>query len=621
MDGTTPGKRLEQGAPQKRPLAAIVIGIVAAVLAVAYLGLCVYAGAAQNIFPNVYVAGINVGGMTRSQAEEALTAAVDGVKNDLSVSLVCGNWHGTLPPDGIQAAAAETAQQAWICGRGNFLAQGFQMLWHALGGSDQAELIADLNDQGQSSLSALLADADRTLSDRVIQPTWSVEGDRLILVSGVPGRSIDPAATEAAIETALAQELSALLAGSGRGTAEIPLSAVETAPDVLDLQEVYDKVYTEAKDAEFDVTSRTIVPHVTGLSFDAAAAQAQLNDAAEGQRLAIPLTLTEPQMTTERLESHLFSDVLGECTTNVNGTAARVSNVTLAAERCNEYILLPGEVFSYNDTVGPRTLETGFKPAPAYVQGATVDEVGGGICQMASTLYLATLRSNLEIVERRNHSYVPTYVTIGMDATVAYNAIDFRFKNDTNYPIKIQSSVNKRVLTVKILGAKTDDITVKMTYSVLSSTPAGVIYRADESIPVGTTKVSVTAYTGYKVVVYRNLYDGDGNLISSTQENVSNYKSRDKVILYNPADAGTMGIPSSGGTSTPDPTPSAEPTPTPSPDPTPSVSPTTPPETQPPAESTDTPSPTPSAEPSPSAEPAPSVQPTPEASFPPVEGE
>lgn len=250
-----------------------------------------------------------------------------------------------------------------------------------------------------------------------------------------------------------------------------------------------------------------------------------------------------------------------------------------------------------------------------------MDEIGGGICQVSSTIYLATLRANLEIVERRNHSYISSYITAGMDATVAYNAIDYQFRNNTDYPIKIVAGVSKRTLSVQILGTKTDDITVKMTYSTLEVIPAQVVYQPDESIPAGTTKVSVTPYNGYKVVVYRNLYDGNGDLISSTQESMNTYRRRDKVILYNPADAGSLGI-ETGGTGTPT-TPPKETTPPPETTPPvtppvetdPPVTPTAPVETNPPAETdppvTPTETPAPSPEPGNTPDPSPSPNPEP----------
>src|SRR5699024_6531690 len=140
------------------------------------------------------------------------------------------------------------------------------------------------------------------------------------------------------------------------------------------------------------------------------------------------------------LEQNLFKDVLGSYTTNVSGTAVRKKNVRLSGEKCNNIILLPGEEFSYNNTVGKRTKENGFGEAAAYLNGETVQEVGGGICQTSSTLYNAVLLSNLEVTERTNHTYVSGYVPIGRDATVSWGGPDFKFKNDKEYPIKIVMS-------------------------------------------------------------------------------------------------------------------------------------------------------------------------------------
>ena len=599
MEEKVEGKRLVPEPSGKKPVALIAIGSVAAVLIAAYLGLCIYVGQSSIILPHVSAAGVDVGGMTVDRAQTVLEERMNQVAGNLQVQLDCGNWSGTLPGGSVSGDAGDTAQQAWKQGREFFLAQGFQFLRYHLGGSAGVELTAALNGQGQTALENLLDEADRALPDMVVQPDWRSDGVNLILTQGVPGRILDHEQATADTEAALRQGLNDLMAGTGTGTVTVTISAQEAAPDRLDLQKVHDELYTEPRDAEFDVASRSIIPQVTGISFDVAEAQARLDAAEEGQQLSVPLILTEPEMTTQRLESHLFSDLLGECTTKGDGTANRVSNVSLAASRCDEYILLPGDVFSYNGIVGPRTLEAGFKPAPAYVKGETVDEVGGGICQVSSTIYLAALRANLEIVERRNHTYISSYITAGMDATVAYNAIDFKFKNDTEYPIKIEAGVNQRTLTVRIYGAKTDDITVKMTYSILSSTPADIVYKPDETVPAGTTKVSVTPYTGYKVVVYRNLYDGDGRLIGSTQESMNTYNKRDKVILYNPADAESLGITTGGGTtpSTPEPTPSPEPSPIPSPEPTPSPEPSAPAETQPPSEPSETPSPSPTTDP------------------------
>ena len=281
--------------------------------------------------------------------------------------------------------------------------------------------------------------------------------------------------------------------------------------------------------------------------------------AAVGERtVTVEPTLTEPEVTTQKLEATLFRDVLGSCTTSVSGSSNRLSNVKLAASMCNGTILLPGEEFSYNDATGPRTLEKGFLPAPSYVGGKSTDEVGGGICQTSSTIYYAALNANLKIVERHNHMFAVGYVPDGMDATVWYGASDFRFENDTEYPIKIVTEYKNSRLTVRIYGTKTDDLTVKMTNKELSSTAWTTIYKVDASLPAGTTKEEQSPYRGRVVEAYRNVYDGEGNLVSSTLESKNTYKKRDQIILVSPYDGAKYGLTEADGAIiTPAPTPSA----------------------------------------------------------------
>lgn len=551
---------VKQDKPQGRGgrTALIAAAIAAGALVVCYAALCIYTGLSGTILPHVSMGGVDLGGMTRTQAVEALSRAVDGRDGQLTVELSCGTWSGELPRGSVQADVTAGAEDAWQVGRENPVTMGARLIGQLLGNRVQLDLPAVLTQEGEQALEEEMDQADQELPGRAVQPTWRVEENTLIFSTGVPGRTLDREQTRHDAIQAATLGLNDCMTGGEETRVELPLAVEETQPQELDFQQVYDELYAEPQDAEFDPETRQVQPHVTGVSFDVEAAQARANAAAEGQELSVPLTLTEPEMTTQQLEELMFADVLGECTTNVGGTTARLGNVALAAEKCNDYILMPGDVFSYNTVVGPRTTAAGFLPAPAYVQGQTVNEVGGGICQVSSTLYLACLRSNLEIVERRNHSYISDYITAGMDATVAYNSIDYQFRNDTQYPILIQAEVNGRKLTVRILGTKTDDITVEMTYRILSTTPYEVIYEPDESVPVGTTRVKVTPYNGYRVVVYRNLYDGDGELISSTEESVSTYRKRDRVVLYNPADAASLGI-TTGGTETVPPTESGSP--------------------------------------------------------------
>ncbi len=123
----------------------------------------------------------------------------------------------------------------------------------------------------------------------------------------------------------------------------------------------------------------------------------------------------------------------------MSGPENRRTNIRLAAAAVDGTILMPGETFSYNKIVGERTAAKGYKPATVYGAAWTKQELGGGICQLASALYYCTLYSNLEVVYRTNHRFAVTYVPHGLDATVAWGSIDYKFKNSTDYPIRISA--------------------------------------------------------------------------------------------------------------------------------------------------------------------------------------
>ena len=281
---------------------------------------------------------------------------------------------------------------------------------------------------------------------------------------------------------------------------------------------------------------------MVGVDFDVEALKAAYEKAGEGETFSIPVTLTQPEETKQSLEAKLFRDLLGEGTTNVSGSSARKHNVKLSAQACNGVILMPGEVFSYNNTTGSRSASKGYLAAPVYSGDASVDEVGGGICQTSSTIYYAVLHTNLKIVERRAHRFNTGYVPEGMDATVYYGQTDFRFENSTDYPIKIVTSSydqgGKRKLNVKIYGTNVDGIRAEPKSTVYETVSPTTQYKADESITQGTTKVDSkqNPYTGKSAQTYRYIYDRDGNLLEKQDMGKSVYKMRPKTILYNPAD-------------------------------------------------------------------------------------
>ena len=515
----------------------ITVGVLAAVVLL-YLILCAFVYLSGTVLPGIYAGEVKLSGRIEGEAALALDSWVRDRTKNVECVLTCGDKSVRLEGELAGVDSAEVAGQAWQIGREHgFLGSGAVLIGRIFGGRMQLACPVSISPRGQAKLDAALDELGADVDAPLVETVWAVEDTTLTITKGISGIAVDREKAQT--------DLVAYLEGERGGAIVVDL--VTAHPEALDVQELFDAVFCEAKDATVDEQTYQVLPHVVGLSFDKEAVGAQFAALAEGETMSVALTVTMPQLTQEKLQKKLFADVLGECTTNIGGTANRLNNVKVAAAALHNVVIMPDGVFSYNDTLGPRTSERGYKGAPAYVGGKTVDEVGGGICQNSSTLYLAALRANLEIVERRNHMYAVGYVPDGLDATVAYNAIDFRFRNNTGYPIRLEVTVDGRTLLVRIHGTQKDDTTVKMETQRVSTTSYTTIYKEDPSVPVGSTVVDTTPYTGRKVLAYRCVYDGQGNLISRTLESTNTYRHRDKVVLYNPADAAQY----TGGTVTP----------------------------------------------------------------------
>ena len=535
------GARLKKGSG-RTPL--LVIGIILGVLVLAYVGLCAYAGSLNTFYPNYHINGIAVGGMTVDQASRALAAELP----EQAISLHCGDdpvklgWPSdSLPPvtlgelgyteERCGAIAQRLFDQQKSLG---FFSRGGRFLSAQF--SSSGDTVSD-EDMDATVFQERVTQLAQELALEPQDTTYSIGENSISITKAVNGRSVK--------EDALADALMHAIRTYGtQGELIAYISFAHFNPWSLTAQAIHDEVAAEMKNAGYDPETKSITPERLGAEFDVAAAQKALDAADPGETVEIPAVIEYPTVTAQELKNVLFRDVLGEARTKVGGTAARISNVKLSAASINGHVLNSGDVFSYNGVVGQRTAANGYQPAPAYVKGETVDEIGGGICQTSSTLYLACLRGNLEITERHAHRYIPAYIAAGMDATVSWGGPDYKFTNNTDYPIKIVTEYAGDYLTVKLLGTNVTGITAKMTNEKLSTTDFEVVYEDDPTLAPGTEEVKTTPYTGSRWKTYRHLYDANGNLISTSYEDTSDYKARNKVILRGPAK--TAEIPASG---------------------------------------------------------------------------
>ena len=233
--------------------------------------------------------------------------------------------------------------------------------------------------------------------------------------------------------------------------------------------------------------------------------------------------------------SNLYASYSSKYVNNKN----RTTNLRIASKAIDGTVIQPGQTFSFNKVVGKRTKSRGYKEAYVFSGSGTVMGVGGGICQVSSTLYYSALMADLQIVLRYAHMFDPGYMPVtGCDATVSWGGPDFAFRNSTNYPIKITTSYNDETnqLTITLLGTKTDEHYVEMTNQFLSYSERKTVYQESESVAPGTTEVEQYGHNGYAVQTYRNVYAGDGTLLRSTKEAYSDYDRADKIILVAPGE-------------------------------------------------------------------------------------
>ena len=300
----------------------------------------------------------------------------------------------------------------------------------------------------------------------------------------------------------------------------------------IDLDAIYAEVCVEPENASWDAQTHEIIEAVVGYRFDLDAAKEALAAANPGEVLKIPFEEIQPEVTTEDLDGALFRDVLGTYTAHQNSSSNRATNLRLACEALDGLILYPGDQFSYNATLGERTPEKGYKEAAAYSGNETVQSYGGGICQPSSALYYCTLMADLEIVQRHCHTFASSYVPMGMDATVDWSGPDLKFRNNTNYPIRIDAEADGGTVTISLVGTDEKDYYVKMEYEVLSTNSWKTVEEevsADSGHKDG--EVKTTPYNGYTVQTYKLKYNKDTDeLISREKEAHSVYSKRDKVV-------------------------------------------------------------------------------------------
>ncbi len=536
------GKKKKKKAGKKIFSTILIVLIVAVFLAAIGGGTYLYffSGVTPGlILNNVSVLNIHIGGMTREEATAYLQKTFESsyCANKMTLILQGKTMEITAEQAGLSLDAAAAVEKAYELGRAGTQAQRKIEQMQAVAG----KLPLDAAPYLTVDTAALRQQVDAFCDQFPTQPTearWELVGTvpdlateempeaelSLMVYAGTPGYEID---RDSLTNKLLQAYLDCAF--------EIAVSSKILEPTFVDLETVAQDICLAPVDALMDTETFEVSNHAYGYHFDPASAQALVDELSYGGQVAIPLHFVAPANTKESLESILFRDVLATYTAKATSRpGGRDVNLKLACEKLNGIVLMPGDIFSYNPALGERTAANGWKLADSYEGGATVQTLGGGICQPSSCLYLCALLADLEIVERSNHSYVSSYVPFGMDATVSWGGPEFRFKNSSDYPIRIEASANKGSVTISLIGTDTKDYYTKITYEILSVDEYETVYEempADNDEGYQDGDVIVSGYTGYTVQTYQSKYNKETDeLISTEKEARSIYKRRDKVV-------------------------------------------------------------------------------------------
>ena len=475
--------------------------IVTAVIIICLLGLfafCKVLLGSDKIYKGVTVLGQDMGGYTQAEAEYYLTEKFEiDLSETMTLSCEGVNESFELSEIAPELDAAATARELFSYARYGKVIDRVKAVLALKEESVEIPVSMSLN---QDALFAYTDKLTESAGSPMEEIRAELSGDVLTVYPGKPGMEVNR-------NTAMNEIISAL----ANKKYDISLPLEETAPSELTAEVVYSKFHKDPKDATFtlseDKREITYADSVTGVHFDKSTVKEAIDKTAEGEPVSFNVTVIEPDVSTDDLKEKMFRDRLATYSSKYNeSVVGRSYNVKLASKFINGVILMPGDVFSYNDVVGPRTLSRGFKEANVYVGSEVEVGVGGGICQVSSTLFNSVVMSGLSIVSRTSHSLPVSYVPPGRDATVSYGSIDFKFSNPYDMPVKVVASASGGVNTVAIYGTNNNPSRkISFETELVRTIPFTVQKTEDPSLPSGEVKIEArgangSAYNTYKVV-------------------------------------------------------------------------------------------------------------------------
>lgn len=473
----------------------------------------------SKIILGIKIEGIDVSNLSQEEVtkkindwkQELLNSEINLSYEDLEESISAQEIIDKIE---VQSAIQEACETGKI---GNIIQNNYEILFTMLFGKN-ISINLDVNEE---NINKQIEEIDGKLPGAMIENNYYVEESNLIIKAGQEGIITQKEELKKRIEEELKKQ--------DKQTIKIPIQTVN--PNEIDIDEIHTEIYKKPEDAYIKENPVEIHPHVNGVDFAITIAEAKDIVKEKKEEYIIPLKITVPEKTIDSLAGEAFPINLGEFVTRYDvKDQNRSENLAIASKKIDGTIILPGETFSYNKAVGERTISEGYKEAGQYIGGKLVNGIGGGICQLSSTLYNAVLYANLEIVARTNHGYLCAYINAGRDATVSWGTIDFQFKNTRKYPVKIKSTVRNGVVEVAIYGIPEEkEYEVVIEDEIIETIPNTTTYIDDNTLEKGTEITEQQGFEGAKSITYKIL-KYNGVVESKTLLSNDTYKPMETVI-------------------------------------------------------------------------------------------
>lgn len=473
----------------------------------------------NKILKGIFIEDIEVSDLTKEEAQKMFEELISKkMENEIVFKYKELETPITYEALEVKFDIENAIEQAYNIGRdGNLFENNFNILKTWING-EKVKLDHSIDEDVIRQVSENI---NNTSEDAVVEPSYYIEDNNIIITAGKNGIKVD--------EDMLKQEVDKNISINSDNSVVIEVPVVSSEHGKIDLEKIHNEIYKEVKDAYYVQNPFTIYPEVNGVDFDMENAKTII--AENKEEYTIPLIITKAQKTTQDIGTEAFPDLLATFSTKYNaGDRDRTTNLILAAQKINGTVLLPGEEFSYNKTVGERTIEAGYKMAATFSNGKVVDGLGGGICQISSTLYDAVVMANLQITKRRNHQFITSYLPGGKDATVVWGSQDFKFINSRKYPVRITMSVSGGTATAQVWGLKEE---VEYDITIESQKTATIAYTTqyinDPSLPEGTQVVKQNGSNGSKYEAYK-VMRLNGVVVSRTLLSKDTYNAKQKIV-------------------------------------------------------------------------------------------